>query len=811
MEFDVPDAHEGVVSPDEDSMPSEDEFDQHDMDPVELLTDEVLADDVPLENEEDAYDDGEHEDDEERKDEDDEVTDTPEERHSYNLRANRNRTYENRFDHVMDNAANSKSYDAQLFQIDNKAERRTLREAVQLMQTTGVTEPVQEYVTGFIMTQMTARAGIKKHGQVAVDALFAEFSQLHDLGVFSPEDANLLSPQKKHKALRAINVIKEKRCGRIKGRTVADGSMERGVYNKEDTASPTVSAESLMLSLIIDAKEMRDVATADITGAYLRADMEDYTLLKMEGTSVDIMCDVNDAYKVFVHIEKGKKVLYLRLLKALYGCIKSAMLWYELFASTLQEFGFVLNPYDPCVANKDINGEQCTILWYVDDTKISHVDPQVVSDVIALIETKFDKMVVTRGKVHVFLGMQITLRADRSVEILMKDYLSEAIADFGEPITVSTTTPAKKTLFDVDDSQKELPVPKKEVFHRIVAKLLYVSKRGRPDIQLPIAYLCTRISVSTEHDWWKLRRVLEFLNGTLEDTLILGADDIGTMWTWTDASYAVHENMRSHTGGVISFGRGAAMSKSSKQTINTKSSTEAELVGASDYLSYPIWTANFLNAQGYAMKNNTFYQDNQSTIRFERNGRKSCGPNSRHIDIRYFFIKDRIISSGITVLHCPTEQMLADFFTKPLQGSLFTKFRRVVMGHDHIDSLKHNNACSPTKERVGEDISDKVWNGSRAPSAGTKEGVSTEETFSVNSTMELRGDPVEIHSVNSTKELRGDLETSLKEHGEILRNSTYADAVKKHSVNTVDCRNTSVKVRSDLFSLSKINPIVTTV
>jgi hypothetical protein len=89
--------------------------------------------------------------------------------------------------------------------------------------------------------------------------------------------------------------------------------------------------------------------------------------------------------------------------------------------------------------------------------------------------------------------------------------------------------------------------------------------------------------------------------------------------------------------------------------------------------------------------------------------------------------------------------------------------------------------------------------------------VSTEETFSVNSTMELRGDPVEIHSVNSTKELRGDLETSLKEHGEILRNSTYADAVKKHSVNTVDCRNTSVKVRSDLFSLSKINPIVTTV
>ena len=248
--------------------------------------------------------------------------------------------------------------------------------------------------------------------------------------------------------------------------------------------------------------------------------------------------------------------------------------------------------------------------------------------------------------------------------------------------------------------------------------------------------------------------------------------------------------MCSHTGGVISFGRGAAMSKLSKQKINTKSSTEAELVGASNYLSYPIWSANFLGAQGYAVKNNTFYQDNQSTIRFERNGRKSCGPNLRHIEIRYFLIKDRIISSGITVLHCPTEQMLADFFTKPLQGSLFTKFRRVIMGHDHIDSLKHNNACSPSKERVGEDILDKGWNGSRALNIGAKDGVSTGVSI----------------LENSTKELRGDLRTSLKHHGEILTNATYADAVKKHSVNTVNCRNLSAKVRRGSSHFQRLIP-----
>jgi hypothetical protein len=122
-------------------------------------------------------------------------------------------------------------------------------------------------------------------------------------------------------------------------------------------------------------------------------------------------------------------------------------------------------------------------------------------------------------------------------------------------------------------------------------------------------------------------------------------------------------------------------------------------------LPYPIWTKKFLAFQGYTLKDNKFYQDNQSTIHFEKNGRKSYGPNSRHIDIvRYFFIKDRMAIEGINVEHCPTEQMLADFFTKPLQGSLFRKFREVIMGHKHIDSLKPPPPPTPSQERVEKNI-----------------------------------------------------------------------------------------------------------
>jgi hypothetical protein len=194
--------------------------------------------------------------------------------------------------------------------------------------------------------------------------------------------------------------------------------------------------------------------------------------------------------------------------------------------------------------------------------------------------------------------------------------------------------------------------------------------------------------------------VLQYLNGTIDDVLIIWADKLTTIKTWADASYAIHEDMKSHTGGTISFGRGALLSKSCKQKLNTKSSTEAELVGASDYLSNTIWTKYFLEAQGYEIKENLYKQDNQSAIRLEKNGKKSGGQKSRHIDIRYFWVKDRLEKDNVTIVYCPTESMLADFFTKPLQGNLFRRLREVVMGREHVNKLDEFVTKPSSQERV---------------------------------------------------------------------------------------------------------------
>jgi hypothetical protein len=114
----------------------------------------------------------------------------------------------------------------------------------------------------------------------------------------------------------------------------------------------------------------------------------------------------------------------------------------------------------------------------------------------------------------------------------------------------------------------------------------------------------------------------------------------------------------------------------------TKSSTEAELVGVSDVLPQVIWTRNFLIAQGYEVRDSEVYQDNKSAILLEENGRGSSSKRTRHIDIRHFFVTDRIAGKEMSVAYCPTGDMVSDFFTKPLQGALFRKLRSIIMNND---------------------------------------------------------------------------------------------------------------------------------
>ena len=270
----------------------------------------------------------------------------------YELRGNREPNYEHRFGFLQaaaENMVNNRKIDDEFM------------------------KHCYEEVINICFTQMTAEKGIKKYGKKAVEAIFKEFAQLDDLKVFGPLRVNELTREQRHSALRAIVLVKEKQCGKIKGRRVADRRPQKKIYLKDETASPTVSLEALLLSLMIEAKEGRDIATADVGrgGAYLHREMDDFIVLKMVEIAVDIMCKVNDAYKQYVTTKKGQQVLYLQLLKALYGCVKAALIWYTVFVTVLQGMGFILNPYDKCIANKKIENTQCTVARYIWTSKVT--------------------------------------------------------------------------------------------------------------------------------------------------------------------------------------------------------------------------------------------------------------------------------------------------------------------------------------------------------------------------------------------------------------------------------------------------------
>ena len=112
-------------------------------------------------------------------------------------------------------------------------------------------------------------------------------------------------------------------------------------------------------------------------------------------------------------------------------------------------------------------------------------------------------------------------------------------------------------------------------------KLLHISKHGRPDADTLVKYLTTHVTKSTNQDWYKLKRGLKWLNQTIDNERIIGAEVKGIIQQWIDASYGVHVDIRGQTGGMISMGRGTLINKSMKQKLNTKSSTKTEVIGLS--------------------------------------------------------------------------------------------------------------------------------------------------------------------------------------------------------------------------------------
>jgi Reverse transcriptase (RNA-dependent DNA polymerase) len=525
---------------------------------------------------------------------------------------------------------------------------------------------------------MTVQQGLDKLGQEALVSVAKEMLQVHDKDVFDPMKCEEMTPEQLKLIITSKTFLKDKYTAqglfdKLKARLVAGGHLQdREIYDKG--SSPTVSTQATFTVAGIAASEGRAVATVDFPGAFLNSEIPDDSppvLVKLGKIETKILCKIDPMYKEFV---RPDGTMVVKLKRALYGCVESGRLWYDKLSRDLIALGYEKNPADECVFNRiEADGKQTTLIIHVDDMMITATTEARLDEIIEQIQRLYPNLSINRGKKLDYLGMTFDFTATGKVKITMSGYVSDLLKEC-EDIAGTAQTPAASDLFEIDPKAELLGKAEKELYHSRTAKLLYLGKRVRPDLLTTTSFLTKRVTAPTVQDMRKLQRAVRYIRETKDKGIVIEGDKNLSILAYVDASYGVHHDYKSHTGCVIGIGRGPVYAKSSGQKINTKSSSEAELVGLSDSVGQVIWTRNFLVGQGYNVGPATIYQDNQSAIALVKSG-KSNSHRTRHIAIRYFFIKDRVESKEIRIEYMRTGEMLADILTKPLQGDLFRRLR----------------------------------------------------------------------------------------------------------------------------------------
>jgi hypothetical protein len=224
----------------------------------------------------------------------------------------------------------------------------------------------------------------------------------------------------------------KKRDGTIKLRTCADRRKQRETAEPVAATSVTIALESVIITSTIDDFEGREVAGVDVPSALLSANMDEEVIMLLRGKLAELMVKtVPNIYRKYITLDSNNQpVLYGKLQKALYGCLRSALLFYLKFMADLESNEFEINPYDPCIANKVINGKYFSVLWQVDDIKISHKNEEEVTKMITWLKSIYgDDMRVSIGRVHDYLGMTLEFTKNGEGKVTIIDYLKGVVND----------------------------------------------------------------------------------------------------------------------------------------------------------------------------------------------------------------------------------------------------------------------------------------------------------------------------------------------------------------------------------------------
>jgi hypothetical protein len=518
----------------------------------------------------------------------------------------------------------------------------------------------------------------KKHGDLADASAEEELREILERRVLRPIlPTEAVIARKKKRFVKSFLFFKEKttkqgHLERLKARLVAmDNSAESSLHPSK--AAPTVRGESIFMALAIAGAEGRRCAALDIGNAYLEAEMgSEEVYVELDPAVVKIAARMEPSLQRYIS-EKG--TIAARLNKALYGCVQSARLWYEKLRGVLEGLGFAINPYDPCVFNRVRDGKQITVCAYVDDLLVTCALAANLTWLRDELSKVFKKVKYCDEDEIEFVSLEISQRRGQ-IDVRMDKYATSLLEEWGG--TGKDASPARPDLFKVDTDSPKVADELSVLFRRRVARLLYLAKRVAPELLLPVSHLSSSVNDVRESHMEDLERVYRYLNANPSHVIQYWKGAEVEVSSYVDSSHASHSDFKGRTGCVLLCAGGFVGAWSTKQSINTKSSTESELVGLTEDCSWVIWARNWVLGQGYNPRAAVVFQDNTAVQDILKRG-PSAELRTRHLSVRYHFVADLIKRGEIIINYCPTNDMLADMLTKPLVGEQFARLRSYLV------------------------------------------------------------------------------------------------------------------------------------
>lgn len=443
-----------------------------------------------------------------------------------------------------------------------------------------------------------------------------------------------------------------------KARLVAQGFSQRPGVDYEETFAPVIRFESVRTIIALSAKHNMKIHQMDVSSAFLNGNIEEELYLTQpEG-----------------FIQSGKENFLCKLNKAIYGLKQAPKCWNSCIDSFLKELKFEQSSNDSCIYTKTIDNKHCILGIYVDDVIIASESIDYINDIKTSLNSRFKMKDL--GSLNYFLGVNIDTR-NEGIFLHQSSCISSMLTKFGFDNCKSVSTPTDVSC-PLDKTNDNDELFDNETYQSAVGTLLYLSIRTRPDINFAVSNVAKFSSCPSSKHWVAVKRIFRYLKGTDSFGLFYSRHHNNEFVGYSDSDWAGDKTDRKSTSGYcFKIGDSLISWRSNKQTCVALSTAEAEYVALAAASQEAIWLNELFRDMNFEYDSPmTIYEDNQSAIALANNPRNH--PKTKHIDIKYHFIRDLVKQSRIKIEYCPTELMLADIFTKPITTDKFIKLRNMI-------------------------------------------------------------------------------------------------------------------------------------